>query len=151
MDETTQVQEWLSHYKAWKAFLKITDENIQGLQKELELEAAPGAVHYDLVPGGGGFHGSQEEKALDKKQKLQERLHQLQTRKDTALSRIHAIDMAIQALDPINQKLIKLRGIEHRTWTATAIQCGIPDSTCRGIYKRLLETMACMIFGIGLD
>lgn len=116
MDEITKVKDWFAHYMAWKGFIKNTDLLIQNLKAEIELEAAPQGVRYDLVTGGGGKHDSPEERNLERKAQIQEKINKLEQRVSVARNRIAIMDNAMEALSPLDKELLQYRGIEKLKW-----------------------------------
>lgn len=150
MGNVEHLQYWLKHYREWNAFISHNGEMIQNYQKEMELEAAPAAVHYGPELKSGGPADSMEEQAILRKEKLQGRIRTLQARAQKAITRVSAIDGALSAMDPVDVELVKSRGINRMNWIATAAAIGYSEKTCREKYKALLKSMACMIFGDGI-
>ena len=150
MGNVEHLQYWLKHYREWNAFISHNGEMIQNYQKEMELEAAPAAVHYGVELKSGGPADSMEERAILRKEKLQGCIRTLQARAQKAITRVRAIDGALSAMDPVDVELVKSRGINRMNWIATAAAVGYSEKTCREKYKALLKSMACMIFGDGI-
>lgn len=152
VEEIVKVKNWFAHYTAWKGFIRNTAILIQNLKAEMELEAAPAGVRYDLVPGGGGGkHDSTEERNLERKEQIQAKITQLEQRARTARNRITIMDSTMEALHPLEKELLQYRDIEGLKWAAVALRIGVNEKTARVAHQKALEKVAITIFGIDLD
>lgn len=152
VEEIAKVKDWFAHYMAWKGFIKNTAILIQNLKAEIEMEAAPQGVSYDLVPGdGGGEHDSTEERNLERKEQIQAKITQLEQRARTARNRVAIMDSTMEALHPWEKELLQYRDIEGLKWAAVALRIGVTEKTARIAHQKTLEKVAITIFGIGLD
>ena len=148
MDGKEQVKVWLKSYKTWKRFIQNTDRTIQRLVAEMNQKPTPAAVRYDRTPGSpGGWYNSQEEIALERKQKLLEQVEELEARSNTARKNVMLLDTAITSLDPLDMKLIRCRDLEGKTWLQTALAMNCSESGCRYQHDKVVKELAVLLFG----
>lgn len=143
-----KVKAWLKSYPTWKRFIQNTDKTIQRLVAEMNQKPGAAAVCYDRVPGSpGGWHNSQEEIALERKQELLEQVAELKARSNTARKNVLLLDTAIASLDPIDFKLLRCKDMDRMTWTRTALEMGYSEGGCRYQYRSALKELAFLLFG----
>ena len=151
MNELEKVQEWLRHYSEWKYYLRNNKILIQSIEQEIALEAAPRTARYEVAPGGGGKRESQEEKALERKQELQDRLQDLKRRTFIVSTRIAMIEKSLKALIRLERAIVQYRAFEGLSWVAISMRLGYGEKFVRVRYKKITQKLAVMLFGAGYD
>lgn len=134
-----EMKTWLSRYNDWKFVTDSAAREIRELLQEVDAAPALRAVRYDSVPGSrGGCPSSIEEKLLERKQALLQRVARLQGHSRTARENIALMESALACLDHWKREVVRYRGIEEMTWPVVAARCGYKVSRCKYMYNSLL-------------
>lgn len=138
-DTVKEMKTWLSRYNDWKFVTDSAAREIRELLQEVDAAPALRAVRYDSVPGSrGGCPSSIEEKLLERKQALLQRVARLQEHSRAARENIALMENALACLDQWKQDVVRYRGIEGMPWPIVAARCGYKVSRCKYVYNSLL-------------
>lgn len=142
----------MDYYKTVEAFLynynqlKISIDNIKK-----EIEELHKAENIGLPSMGQGektgrtykFHSETESEGVN----IADKTELLQQRIDIIQSKISRLDNAINALNDMEQKIIKMHYIEGKQWWQIAYEVKYAESWCREIRKRAVNKIAVGLFG----
>ena len=138
-DTVKEMKTWLSRYNDWKFVTDSAAREIRELLQEADAAPALRAVRYDSVPGSrGGCPASVEEKLLERKQFLLQRVERVREHSRTARANIALMESALACLDHWKREMVRCRGIEEMTWPVVAARCGCKVSRCKYVYNFLL-------------
>jgi DNA-directed RNA polymerase specialized sigma subunit len=140
----------VNYYKATEKFLynynslKASTENMKQEIEELDYREIS-AVDYEKEPSGKtyAFHSKTEESAIyaaEKKKLLEQRIK-------TTERKLDRIDRAVEALNEIEQKIIKLRYYEGRQWWQIAYEMRYSEKWCKELRRRAVHKVAIGLFG----
>jgi DNA-directed RNA polymerase specialized sigma subunit len=140
----------LNYYKATEKFLynynslKASIENMKQEIEEIEY-LGMSAINYDHEITGKTFvfHSITENEAI----KVSEKKRILETRIKILENKLERIDRAVDALNDIEQKIIKLRYYEEWQWCQIAYEVRYSEKWCRELRRRAVRKVAIGLFG----
>ena len=140
----------VNYYKATEKFLynynslKASIENMKQEIEEMEYFGIT-ALDYKQEPVGKtyAFHSTTENEAI----KITNKKEILGTRIKLLENKLERIDRAVEALNEIEQKIIKLRYYEGRQWWQIAYEMKYSEKWCKELRRRAVQKVAIGLFG----
>lgn len=140
----------MNYYKATEKFLynynslKASIENMKQEITEMDYRELS-AINYNKEPTSKtyAFHSSTEEAAIytaDKKSLLEHRIKITE-------GKLERIDRAIEALNELEQRIIKLRYIEGKQWWQIAYEIRYSEKWGKELRRRAIGKIAVGLFG----
>ena len=135
----------VNYYKATEKFLynynslKASIENMKQEIEEMEYLGIT-ALDYKQEPVGKtyAFHSTTENEAI----KITNKKEILGTRIKLLENKLERIDRAVEALNEIEQKIIKLRYYEGRQWWQIAYEMKYSEKWCKELRRRAVQKVA---------
>lgn len=151
-DYTVLVQEYLSRYNEFKAYIANTEAEINDYKQMLSLSAAPAVPSLSATGGcgGNGENLSSQERAYFKKEDLEQRLkdsYQNLLEMQPKIRKLERSMEALKAISSVDYRIIRARYIDGASWESTARYAGASVTFCRSESKKALRILTGAMFG----
>lgn len=143
----------LAHYHELPVWEENLKSGINMLQKEILAEPAPKTTQWRESPGGGGFEKpSPEEAALERKERLLQRLKEQERSYNQLKTDKEKLNRSLNGLWENERYVIEICTIRRKdmTWKQVAAKLGYsPDaeSACRRRFWRAIDHLVLMFQG----
>lgn len=147
-DYIKEAKRILRNYNKMKVAVLNLDDEIKAQEAMLQGESIS-AIRYgdDRISGGAG-ELTATEAAAERRIKIKERIADMRERRDEMERTIRAVDRALEMLDDVEARIVRLRYVDCHAWWQVAREAGYTEKWARERGGKALFDVALMMFGV---
>lgn len=143
-----KVKKYLNEYNNMAAYMEINEKEIEDCESRLaSLTGSPKAPVYSLTPKGGNSNSGQPESECLEKERLTDRIKELEGKNYDIWLKMCRVDRAIEKLKETDRKIVEGKYKNKQTWEEIAeiLKSGV--NYCRRHHDKAIYQMASIMFG----
>ena len=141
------VMEYLHWYREYTTRIANIKANIDELEEQLQMEAAPKVPTLSQAPGSGGQSLSQQEREYFRKEDIPQEIEDLQKELSELAPHMNDLNRSLHGLPENDRTIVMRRMINNESWVLISSDLNVSETYCRRRLPEIVEKITFMMFG----
>ena len=137
---------YLKRYNQFKATIENLEDDIEGLEKQIELDVAAPISKYGGMPGGGTPELNAVEAAAARHEQINRRIQKDKASIDNISRIIRKVDRALGVLKEEDRQLITGHYFDRKSWRQLGMEMYLTEEWACEKARRAVKEMSFTIF-----
>lgn len=146
-DYVTVVMQYLRRYNEFKTYIDNLHADIDDLQARLNEDVTPRTPSLSFAPGSSGDMLSQQERVYMEKEMIPFKIEAMKNKLAEIEPMMKRLNRSIDSLPRDEQAIVREGLINNSSWKVVGGNIGLSEGGCRKKSKKILQTLASMMFG----